>query len=234
MTLTGQATNLTSTGGAQMLCDQMRAGSEGIWRATIGHPFLVEVEHNTLPDEKLLYYFIQNVHYIDAAVRFSSQAVAKAPDAKSRDFGLRLLDFGRKEVARQREYVRRLDETVDARFDRDLAPTARAYVNHLLTLAAYGGSLELFVGLMPCEWTYSEFGKRLAPIVSHPLHVEWLSTFGGDDHEDMNTNYRDIVEHLAGDAGPERRREMTRIFRTSARYEWMFWQMSYTLEQWPI
>jgi len=234
MTLTGQSSSLTSAEPSQMLCDEMRASSEGIWRATIHHPFLVEVEHNTLPDEKLLYYFIQNVHYIDAAVRFTAEAVAKAPDAQSRDFALRLLDFGRNEVARQREYVRRLDETVTTPLDRDLAPTARAYVNHLLTLAAYGGSLELFVGLMPCEWTYSEFGKRLAPIVKHPLHIEWLSTFGGEDHQDMNKDYREIVEHLAGDASQERRRELTSIFRTSSRYEWMFWQMSYSLEQWPV
>jgi thiaminase/transcriptional activator TenA len=160
--------------------------------------------------------------------------VAKAPDARSRAFALRLLDFGRGEVERQREYIRRLEETVKTPVDRGVAPSALAYINHLLALAAYGGSLELFVGLLPCEWTYSEFGTRLAPVVRHPVCVDWLATFGGADHNDMNTEYRDVIEHLAGDADADRRQELASIFRVSSRYEWMFWEMAYTLEKWPI
>lgn len=215
-------------------CDVMRAGSEEIWLATLEHPFLAEVEQGTLPDEKLLFYFIQNVHYIDAAISFTAQAAAKAADPQSRALALRLLDFGRNEVPRQREYVRRLTETVPVSFDTDLAPTARAYTNHLRTLASYGGPLDLFVGLLPCEWTYSEFGSRLAPVVRHPVHVDWLSTFGGADHNDMNVQYKGIIDSLVEDAGPRRREELSRVFRTSIRYEWMFWQMAYTLERWPV
>jgi thiaminase/transcriptional activator TenA len=234
MTIQQQAASPASAGTTPMLCDEIRAASAEIWNAATEHQFLIEVENDTLPDEKLLYYFIQNVHYIDAAARFSAQAAAKAPDARSRAFALRLLDFGRAEVERQREYIRRLEQSVPTPVDRDVAPSALAYINHLLALAAYGGSLELFVGLLPCEWTYSEFGTRLAPIVRHPVCVDWLATFGGADHNDMNTEYRDIVEHLAGDCDEARRQDLAGIFRTSSRYEWMFWEMAYTLEKWPI
>lgn len=215
-------------------CEVLRAGSEDIWQATLQHPFLIEVEQGTLPDEKLLFYFIQNVHYIDAAISFNAQAVAKAPDEQSREFALRLLDFGRNEIPRQREYVRLLSETATAPFDIGLAPTARAYTNHLRALASYGSALDLFVGLLPCEWTYSEFGSRLLPLVRHPVHVQWLSTFGGADHNDMNVQYKEVIDHLVGEGGLKRREDLSEIFRTSVRYEWMFWQMAYTLERWPV
>jgi thiaminase (transcriptional activator TenA) len=234
MTASNQVTDGVSAEAGSGFCDVLRAGSEDIWHATLQHPFLAEVEQGTLPDEKLLFYFIQNVHYIDAAIAFNAEAAAKAPDPESREFALRLLDFGRSEVPRQREYVRRLSETVTASFDTGLAPTARAYTNHLRALASYGSSLELFVGLLPCEWTYSEFGSRLAPIVRHPVHAEWLSTFGGADHNDMNIKYKGMVDHLVEEAGPALRGELSQIFKTSIRYEWMFWQMAYTLERWPV
>lgn len=234
MTVHNQLTGSAPAEPAAGFCEVLRAGSEDIWQATLRHPFLVEVEQGTLPDEKLLFYFIQNVHYIDAAISFNAEAAAKAPDAQSREFALRLLDFGRSEIPRQREYVRRLSQTITASFDHGLAPTARAYTNHLRVLASYGSSLELFVGLLPCEWTYSEFGSRLLPIVRHPVHVQWLSTFGGADHNDMNIQYQGIIDHLAAEAGPRRREELSQVFRTSIRYEWMFWQMAYTLERWPV
>lgn len=234
MTASNQVTDSAAAQPEPSFCDVLRAGSEDIWQATLQHPFLVEVEQDTLPDEKLLFYFIQNVHYIDAAIAFNAEAAAKAPDAQSREFALRLLDFGRNEVPRQREYVRRLRQTVTASFDPGLAPTTRAYTNHLRALASYGTSLDLFVGLLPCEWTYSEFGSRLAPVVRHPVHVDWLATFGGADHNDMNTQYQGIIDHLVADAGPARRAELSQVFKTSIRYEWMFWQMAYTLERWPV
>jgi thiaminase/transcriptional activator TenA len=234
MTATNQMTGTVSAEPGTNFCDVLRADVEDLWQATLQHPFLVEIEQGTLPDEKLLFYFIQNVHYIDAAIAFNAEAAAKAPDEESRQFALRLLDFGRGEVPRQREYVRRLRETVTASFDTGLAPACRAYTNHLRTVAAYGTPLDLFVGLLPCEWTYSEFGTRLAPIVRHPVVADWMATFGGADHNDMNIKYKGVLDHLVADSGPQHRAELSQIFEMSLRYEWMFWEMAYTLESWPV
>lgn len=89
-------------GPGSSFCDILRADVEDLWQATLTHPFLAEIEQGTLPDEKLLFYFIQNVHHIDAAIAFNAEAAAKAPDTESLQFALRLLDFGRAEVPRRR------------------------------------------------------------------------------------------------------------------------------------
>src|ERR1700740_2419870 len=108
MTVTNQVTEQVPAKPGANFCDVLRADVEDLWQATLQHPFLSEIEQGTLPDDKLLFYFIQNVHYIDAAIAFNAEAAAKAPDTESREFALRLLDFGRAEVPRQREYVRTL------------------------------------------------------------------------------------------------------------------------------
>ena len=214
------------------VCSMLRAGADDLWARIMAHPFLVEVEQGTLPDGKLQHYFIQNVHYIDAAVRFTAEAAAKASTKESRDFCLVLSKFGVEEVERQREYVRQI--AGGAEVDWEIAPTAHAYTNHLLTLAAYGGTLDLLVGLLPCEWTYDEFGTKLAQVVRHPVTTAWLASFGSEDHNELSRRYHEVVEDLAGGISPAHESRLREIFKTGCRYEWMFWQMAYTIERWPI
>jgi thiaminase/transcriptional activator TenA len=215
-------------------CAAMRAACDEEWQKVMAHPFLRDVEDGTITDERLLHYFVQNVHYIDAAVRFTAEAAAKAPTRRSLELCLYLSRFGSEEVSRQRDYVVQLADRMGREADWEIAPTAHAYTRHLLTLAAYGGTLDLLVGLSACQWTYDEFGTRLAPIVKHPVTVAWLATFGSQEHNELSRNYNATVDELMEGATDARRAQLTDVFRTGVRYEWMFWEMSYTLERWPI
>ena len=68
----------------------------------------------------------------------------------------------------------------------------------------------------------------------HPVVADWMATFGGADHQDMNIKYKGVLDHLVADAGPAHRAELSEIFQLSLKYEWMFWEMAYTLERWPV
>jgi thiaminase/transcriptional activator TenA len=203
-----------------------------VWDAIYAHPFLKEVEDGTLPDDRLLYYFVQNVHYIRAAVQFSAMCYAKARNDAGRAQTGRMFEFGRGEVARQVEYVEKLADGKPV--DWTFAPTSRAYTRHLLTLAAYGGVTDLLVGMLPCEWTYAEFSDRLYPIVEHPVHKEWLASFVGDEHKELSYHFHELLDELLANASDEEMEAAKDVFHTSSRYEWMFWEMAYTKEQWPI
>ena len=214
----------------------LRADVEDLWQATLQHPFLAEIEQGTLPDEKLLFYFIQNVHYIDAAIAFNAEAAAKAPDAESREFALRLLDFGRNEVPRQREYVRRLSARPSPRPSTPAShpppgPT-RTTCGRSHPMAARSTSSS---GCCPASGPTASSAPGSPPSSATRCTSDWLATFGGADHNDMNGQYQGVLDHLVEDAGPQHRRaELSQIFETSIRYEWMFWQMAYTLEHWPV
>ena len=66
------------------------------------------------------------------------------------------------------------------------------------------------------------------------MHQQWLATFAGDEHSEINDRYHSVVDRLLAEATPARRARYHSIFETSSRYEWMFWEMSYTRERWPV
>ncbi len=44
----------------------------------------------------------------------------------------------------------------------------------------------------------------------------------------------DTTDRACEGLGPSRRKQVTEAFVTTSRYEWMFWDMGWTLEGWPV
>jgi thiaminase/transcriptional activator TenA len=42
------------------------------------------------------------------------------------------------------------------------------------------------------------------------------------------------LNRLAEDAGPEKRDRLKELFVVSSQYEWMFWEMCWAGEEWPV
>jgi thiaminase/transcriptional activator TenA len=214
------------------LVQHLREGDQPLWGQMVGHPFLVEVEEDRLPDEKLLFYFIQNANYIDAAIAASAEAAASAPTPESRKFCVDLIEFGSEQLQIQRGYVGQLAKGKDV--DWEMAPACHAYTSHLLKTAAYGGTLDYLVALMPCSWSYDEFAQRIGPVVKHPITKDWLANFGGDEHNNLTVDYHAVVNQLAEGLTPQRLAYYEELFHTGCRYEHMFWDMSYNMTGWPV
>ena len=53
-----------------------------LWEAIRKHPFVTELEDGTLPDEKLRFYFEQNIQYVDSVYRTRLIAASKAKDPR--------------------------------------------------------------------------------------------------------------------------------------------------------
>ena len=45
---------------------------------------------------------------------------------------------------------------------------------------------------------------------------------------------RDLLDRLAGDETPARQSRLSRLFADSCRYEYLFWDMAYRRETWPV
>ena len=45
---------------------------------------------------------------------------------------------------------------------------------------------------------------------------------------------RSLADRLAGASGPADVERMAQAYLTSLRYEYLFWEMSYGLEAWPV
>jgi thiaminase/transcriptional activator TenA len=116
-----------------------------------------------------------------------------------------------------------------------LAPTNAAYTSYLLAVA-YGRPFhEAVAALLPCYWIYWEVGKTLERAGSRdPLYGRWIGTYASEEFGAVVRAVLACTDTLAAALGPDERRAMHRHFVTTSRYEWMFWDMGWRRETWPI
>ena len=99
-----------------------------------------------------------------------------------------------------------------------------------------GRSTRRVAALLPCYWIYWEVGKTLARAGSpDPLYQRWIATYGADEFGAVVRAV--LAARPTGSApasAPPSARAMRRHFATTSRYEWMFWDMGWRRERWPV
>jgi thiaminase/transcriptional activator TenA len=89
--------------------------------------------------------------------------------------------------------------------------------------------------VLPCYWIYWEVGKELLRRGSpDPRYQQWIGTYGGDEFGSVVRQVIGVTEALAPSLAPPERALVHQHFRTTSRYEWMFWDMGYRQEGWPV
>ena len=212
--------------------DELRGAARTVWDAIFAHPFLRELESGELPEESFLYYLTQDFHYLEGFARAVALALSKAPDSPT----LQLLALRVPAPVERQLHSTLFDQLGVDREEvekAELAPTARAYVDHLIASAAAGDVGEAAAALLPCPWTYHELGARLSP-VEHPIYGTWTSVYKEGLLAESVRAWRSLVDAYGRDASEEQRGRLEEIFLTSSRYEYMFWEMAYRCQGWPI
>jgi thiaminase/transcriptional activator TenA len=115
------------------------------------------------------------------------------------------------------------------------APTNLAYTSYLLA-AIYGGSYADGIGaILPCYWIYWEVGKELQRRGSpDPRYQRWIDTYGGEEFGAAVRAVLAVTDELGPVLAPRERERVHQHFRVTSRYEWMFWDMGYRKQTWPI
>jgi len=218
------------------LTDELWASIEELYGEILEHPFIAGLTDGSLALECFRFYVVQDAHYLREFARALSIAAARAPREPD------ILMFNR-HAAGALEVERSLHES----FFRDLglterdvaavamAPTNLAYTSYLLAVA-YGGSFPDALGvLLPCYWIYWEVGKALIERGSpNVLYQRWIDTYGGEDFGAVVEEVLALSNRVGADLGHHERRRLAAHFANTSRYEWMFWEMGYRRERWPI
>ena len=194
------------------------------------HPFLKELRAGTLGNDRLAFYFEQNVHYIDAVLRCRSIVAAKAQNDEIRDFFLRNTKLILDEYYHQEDMLRKLEGT----FEAPVAPTLYAYSRHLFYLAFARDPVEYLGSFLPCPLSYDAIGYQLVGAPLTPFQADWWDFYMSDAHHTLCSDYRDFVDRYSQGLSDERRGQMLETFRIGVNYEYMFWDMAYTKERWPL
>jgi thiaminase/transcriptional activator TenA len=88
--------------------------------------------------------------------------------------------------------------------------------------------------VLPCYWIYREVGEELAGKGSpEELYDDWIKTYAGEEFDSLVEEVLDLTDQVAEILSAAERERALLAFETAARYEWMFWNMGWTLEGWP-
>jgi thiaminase/transcriptional activator TenA len=115
------------------------------------------------------------------------------------------------------------------------APANLAYTSYLLATVGFGSYAEGIGAVLPCYWIYWEVGKELLRRGSpDPRYQRWIDTYGGEEFGEVVREVLTVMDDLGPGLAPAERERVHRHFRTTSRYEWMFWDMGYRMESWPV
>jgi thiaminase/transcriptional activator TenA len=209
-----------------------------IWAKIFAHPFLAELAEGTLPLDKFRFYLQQDHAYLQGFCRFLGAAVAKAETLDQMHWLSDLLaaEFTF-EVAMQRALAPRVGLHPDALARAEPAPTTTAYTAFLVSVAATGSIREIVAAMAPCLLSYVAIGARLADrVAACPVDAyrDWCAAYTGDTARRLADDLTARVNALGAVASADDREKMARYFRTASRFEYLFWEMAYKMERWPV
>jgi thiaminase (transcriptional activator TenA) len=225
--------------GEPSLSAGLRDRSDRVWAGLHAHPFLSELARGVLPLEKFRFFIEQDILYLPDFARCIAMGAAKSGTEAELAFFAEQLD-GTINLELPNQY-RVLDRVcrlgaADRGGALGKAPANVAYTSFLLGVAGQGGPLEIMAAILPCAWSYVEIAGRLAgELADHPVYRDWVGFYLAEEVLGLVRQMRDGFDQMAVRAGPgpELRRRLAEIFATSSRLEGAFWDMAYTLDQWP-
>ncbi len=213
----------------------LREDASPIWERIFEHPFLVEMAEGRLPLDKFRFYVKQDYAYLIEFARCLGLAAAKANDMDTMKALSSLLVAS---LTVEMEMLERLCEKIDVPpsqlREEEPAPTNVAYIKHLLHVAYSGTVGEIMAAMLPCMWSYQEIGERMEGVAEHPVYSEWSATYRSKEYADLVDWFRKITDKCASGSGESMKERMRSHFNLSSRYEYMFWDMAYRREGWPV
>src|SRR5205823_1110341 len=215
---------------------ELWAAMTPIYAAILRHPFLTGLTDGTLPRESFIFYAVQDALYLREFARSLALAAARAPED---DWIIMFSDHAANAL--------RVERSLHESFFKDfglapaevaatpLAPTNVAYTSYLLAVAYGAPYHEALAAVLPCYWIYWEVGRELERAGSpDPLYTRWIATYASDEFGDVVRAVIDATNRVAVRLSAAERHAMIRHFVTTSRYEWMFWEMGYRREAWPL
>jgi len=208
-----------------------------IWDAQLAHPFVRGLGDCSLPTERFARWVRQDYLYLKEYARLFAWAVAKADRLESMGWYAGVLHLTlNTEMGLHREYAQRFGIATAALEAEPMWPTTRAYTDFLIRTAADGEMADLVAALLPCAWGYVYIAQELAKGKSpaDQRYADWIAQYVSADFVQAAEWLKAEMNRLAEGAIPSKRRRLMEIFEISSQYEWLFWEMCWKGEGWPI
>jgi len=210
------------------------------WEASFAHPFVRDLIDGSLSPDRFRFYQMQDARYLEAFADACSIISTRSIDPKDK---LWFIDGARLAILVEQQlhadYGRKLGYSADDIAGLELTPNNRAYQDHMLRAAHQGSLLEAVAALSPCPWLYTDAGRRIMLDMDgeippdHP-YADWIATYADPGFVTYTEDLLGFMERESEARDETTRNRALEAFRTSVRYEWMFWDQAYRHQSWPV
>ncbi|MEF8799978.1 MAG: thiaminase II [Halolamina sp.] len=217
--------------------DDLEPTAEPIWDAILAHPMVEALGAGTLSEEPFSYWVRQDYLYLIEYARVFASGAATAPDLDRMGTFAELLDSTiNTEMDLHREYAAEFDISEVELQATDPSPTTRAYTDFLVRVASTATFGDLVAALLPCMWGFNETGKRLEEqgLPDDERYAAWIEMYAGEEFTELTDWCKDLMDDVAADRSEAERDRFQTLFRTSARYEYRFWDAAWRQEEWSV
>ena len=105
----------------------------------------------------------------------------------------------------------------------------------MLRMARGASFEEAVAALLPCDWIYVQVGRELEKKGSpNPLYQRWIDTYASEEVWAIVQKLIGIVDAAVEGLSEFRQEVLRHHFTVASRYEWMFWDMAWRMETWPL
>jgi len=216
--------------------NQLWEGITPIYRAILTHPFVMGLMDGTLSEDRFRFYVIQDAHYLRDFAKSLAAAAASAPRDEWTEF---LSEHARDTLVVERAlhdgFFREWNLTPEQVYATPVAPTNLAYTSYMLRMARGASFEEAVAALLPCDWIYVQVGRELEKKGSpNPLYQRWIDTYASEEVWAIVQKLVGIVDAAVEGLSEFRQEVLRHHFTVASRYEWMFWDMAWRMEAWPL
>jgi thiaminase/transcriptional activator TenA len=217
--------------------EELQPVAEPIWEAIVEHPMVEQLGAGTLDEAPFRYWVEQDYVYLVEYSRVFALGAANAPDLdRMGTFAALLESTINTEMDLHREYAAELGISEEELEATRASPTTQAYTDFLLRTAATGTFGDLVATLLPCMWGFHETALRLEKRgrPDHEQYAAWIDMYAGEEFGELTDWCLGLMDDVAANASETDRERYVELFRTSARYEYRFWDAAWTREEWAV
>jgi thiaminase (transcriptional activator TenA) len=217
--------------------DELMGVSRGIWEREKEHPFVRGLGDGSLSAERFRFYLEQDYLYLIEYAKVFALAVTRSPELDTMAYFAQLCtETLNTEMALHRSYCAEFGLTPAELEAAEPAQTTVGYTGHLLQVAVRGGIADIIAAVLPCQWGYVEIARHLQArgMPPEPRYRKWIELYTAPAFDEYGRWLRARLEALAPNLAAAHRARLRRIFHTSSRWEYLFWEMAWRMERWSV
>ncbi len=217
--------------------DEIADEAESFWTEIVAHPMVEQLGAGTLDEEPFRYWVRQDYRYLIEYGRLFAHGAANAPDLDRMGTFAELLESTiNTEMDLHRSYAAEFGISEAELEATEPSPTTQAYTDFLVRTAATGSFGDTVAALLPCMWGFNETGERLADrgLPDDERYADWIETYSGAEFSELTDWCLALMDEVAAESTAADRERYRRLFRTSARYEYRFWDAAWRQEAWTL